>query len=315
MSELPTTKICVKSPAKINLHLEIIGKREDGFHELAMIMQNIDLSDFLEFENNYIGEIELKSDCKDLSLNNDNLIVKAANYIKEISNNSKLGANIFLKKNIPIGAGLAGGSSNAAATLIGLNKLWDLELDYKTILSLSVKLGSDVPFFVNGGCQFCFGRGEILEKYNFNLDYGVILLKNPKISISTSDTYKKYSKKYCSGYYTEFERINAIRNDLRINGLQGFNDLNVSDQMIKVKNDLQVIVQEENDSVRLALYLLSNLKNCLSFSMSGSGPTCFALFKDINKANEVFEQNKKMFNYYGFQAWVCKFINSGITVL
>ena len=83
--------------------------------------------------------------------------------------------------------------------------------------------------------------------------------------------------------------------------------------MIKVKNDLQVIVEKENDSVKQALYLLSNLKNCFSFSMSGSGPTCFALFKDINKANEVFEQNQKIFNNNGFDAWVCKFINSGIT--
>ena len=98
MSRLPATKICVKSPAKINLHLEIIGKREDGYHELAMIMQNIDLSDYIEFENNHIGKIELNSDCKNLSLKDDNLIVKAASYIKEISNNKKLGAKIFLKK-------------------------------------------------------------------------------------------------------------------------------------------------------------------------------------------------------------------------
>ncbi len=147
MSKLSTSKICVKSPAKINLHLEIIGKRKDGYHELAMIMQNIDLSDYLELENKPNGVIKLNSDSNNLSLNNDNLIIKAANYIKEISNNKNLGAYIFLKKNIPIGAGLAGGSSNAAATLLGLNKLWDLKLDYETILSLAAKIGSDVPFF------------------------------------------------------------------------------------------------------------------------------------------------------------------------
>ena len=310
MSKLSTTKICVKSPAKINLHLEIIGKREDGYHELAMIMQNIDLSDYIEFENNRIGEIKLNSNSKDLSLNDDNLIVKAANYIKEISNNKELGANIFLKKNIPIGAGLAGGSSNAAATLVGLNKLWNLKLNCETILSLSAKLGSDVPFFVNGGCQFCFGRGEILENYNIKLNYGVILLKNPNVSVSTADTYKKYSQEFCSKNYTESDRTNAIRNNLRVNG---FNDLNFPSKMRKVKNDLQVIVENENASVKQALYLLSNLQNCFSYSMSGSGPTCFALFKDINNATEVFEQNKKMFNNNGFQAWVCKLINSGIT--
>ena len=312
MSKLSTTKICVKSPAKINLHLEIIGKREDGYHELAMIMQNIDLSDYIEFENNQIGEIKLKSDSKDLSLDEDNLIIKAANYIKDISKNKELGANIFLKKNIPIGAGLAGGSSNAAATLVGLNKLWDLDLDYETIFLLSAKLGSDVPFFIEGGCQFCFGRGEILEKYSSNFDFGVILLKNPNISISTVDTYKKYSQEFCPKYFTETEKTNKIRNDLRVNG---FNDFKLSEQRINVKNDLQVIVERENNSVKKALYLLSNLQNCLSFSMSGSGPTCFALFKDINIASEVFEQNHKIFNNYGFEAWVCKLINSGITFL
>ena len=312
MSKLSTTKICVKSPAKINLHLEIIGKREDGYHELAMIMQNIDLSDYIEFENNQIGEIKLKSDSKDLSLDEDNLIIKAANYIKDLSKNKELGANIFLKKNIPIGAGLAGGSSNAAATLVGLNKLWDLDLDYETIFLLSAKLGSDVPFFIEGGCQFCFGRGEILEKYSSNFDFGVILLKNPNISISTVDTYKKYSQEFCPKYFTETEKTNKIRNDLRVNG---FNDFKFSEQRINVKNDLQVIVERENNSVKKALYLLSNLQNCLSFSMSGSGPTCFALFKDINIANEVFEQNYKMFNDNGFEAWVCKLINSGITLL
>ena len=312
MSKLSTTKICVKSPAKINLHLEIIGKREDGYHELAMIMQNIDLSDYIEFENNQIGEIKLKSDSKDLSLDEDNLIIKAANYIKDTSKNKELGANIFLKKNIPIGAGLAGGSSNAAATLVGLNKLWALDLDYDTIFILSAKLGSDVPFFIEGGCQFCFGRGEILEKYSSNFDFGVILLKNPNISISTVDTYKKYSQEFCPKYFTETEKTNKIRNDLRVNG---FNDFKFSEQRINVKNDLQVIVERENNSVKKALYLLSNLQNCLSFSMSGSGPTCFALFKDINIASEVFEQNHKIFNNYGFEAWVCKLINSGITFL
>ena len=312
MSRLPTSKICVKSPAKINLHLEIIGKREDGYHELAMIMHCIDLFDYIEFENNQIGEIELKSDNKDLSLNEDNLIIKAAKYIKEISNNKKLGANIFLKKNIPIGAGLAGGSSNAAATLIGLDKLWNLNLDFETILSLAARLGSDVPFFVNGGSQFCFGRGEILEKYNSKFDYGVILLKDPKISISTAETYKKYSNEFCSKFYTESNKTNAIRNSLRINGFQ---NQDLTGKLIKVKNDLQDIVEKENDSVRKALFLLSNLKNCFSLSMSGSGPTCFALFKDINKATEVLEHNKKIFKNNGYDAWVCKLINSGISFL
>ena len=166
------------------MHLEVIGKREDGFHELAMIMQNIDLSDYLEFEINNEGLIKLESDCNDLSLSDDNLILKSANLLRKKSN-IDYGANIFLRKKIPIGAGLAGGSSNAAATLIGLNNLWDLKLDQGTLCSLASTLGSDVPFFINGGIQLCFGRGEILENLDSNFDYGVILLKNPLVSVST----------------------------------------------------------------------------------------------------------------------------------
>ena len=139
MQDLAKKKINIKSPAKINLHLEVIGKREDGFHELAMIMQNIDLADYLEFEINNEGLIKLESDCNDLSLSDDNLIVKSANLLRK-KLNIEYGANIFLRKNIPIGAGLAGGSSNAAATLIGLNKLWDLKLDQEKLCSLASNL-------------------------------------------------------------------------------------------------------------------------------------------------------------------------------
>jgi len=311
MQDLAKGKIIIKSPAKINLHLEVIGKREDGFHELAMIMQNIDLSDYLEFEINNEGFIRLESDCNNLSVSDDNLIVKSANLLKKISN-INLGANIFLRKNIPIGAGLAGGSSNAAGTLIGLNKLWNLNLDQNTLSSLSSKLGSDVPFFINGGMQLCFGRGEILEKLNSNFRYGVLLLKNPSVSVSTAETYKKYSIQYCANYYTNTEKIQNIRENLRDNGL---NRLNFSKQNVIIKNDLQLVVENENDSVKQALYLLSNLKNCLTFSMSGSGPTCFALFKDVDTANKELNENYKLFKNKGYDSWVCNFLEEGVTFI
>ena len=219
MKDLAKGKIIIKSPAKINLHLEVIGKRKDGFHELAMIMQNIDLSDYLELEINNEGLIKLETDCNNLNVSSDNLIVKSANLLRK-KLNIDYGANIFLSKNIPIGAGLAGGSSNAAATLIGLNKLWNLNLDKKTLCSLSSKLGSDIPFFIYGGIQLCFGRGEILEKLDSNFEYGVLLLKNPNVSVSTADTYKKYSSSFCDEYLTSKETIEKIRKNLRNNGLK-----------------------------------------------------------------------------------------------
>ena len=311
MQDLAKKKINIKSPAKINLHLEVIGKRDDGFHELAMIMQNIDLSDYLELENNNEGLIILESDCNNLSLSSDNLIVKAANLLKEISN-IDFGANIFLKKNIPIGAGLAGGSSNAAATLIGLNKLWNLNLDQRKLCSLASSLGSDTPFFINGGIQLCFGRGEILEKLNSNFKYGVLLLKNPSVSVSTAETYKKYSYRFCDEYLTSNEIINKTQKKLRDNI---FNKLNNKNQRFTIKNDLQLIVENENESVKQALYLLSNLKNTLTFSMSGSGPTCFALFKDVETAKGELEANNKLFKEKGYDSWVCNLLQEGITLI
>ncbi|MBO8219060.1 4-(cytidine 5'-diphospho)-2-C-methyl-D-erythritol kinase [Prochlorococcus marinus] len=311
MQDLSKGKIILKSPAKINLHLEVIGKRDDGYHELAMIMQNIDLSDYLELEINNEGLIKLESDCNNLSVSSDNLIVKSANLLKKISN-IDFGANIFLRKNIPIGAGLAGGSSNAAATLIGLNKLWNLELDQNTLVSLASSLGSDIPFFINGGIQLCFGRGEILEKLDPNFEYGVLLLKNPSVSVSTAETYKKYSNRFCDEYLTSREMIQKTRKNLRDNGLTG---LNFDNQLISIKNDLQLVVENENDSVKQALYLLSKLKNSLTFSMSGSGPTCFALFKDFETAEKELNANYKLFKDKGYDSWVCKLLEKGITFI
>jgi len=311
MQDLAKRKIIIQSPAKINLHLEVIGKRKDGFHELAMIMQNIDLSDYLELEINNEGLIKLECDSKDLSVSSDNLIVKSANQLRK-NFNVNFGANIFLRKNIPIGAGLAGGSSNSAATLIGLNKLWNLNLDQRKLYSLAAKLGSDIPFFINGGIQYCFGRGEILEKIDSKFQYGVLLLKNPNVSISTAETYKKYSSKFCDEYVTNAKMIQKIRKNLSENGLK---ILNFNNQHISIKNDLQLVVENENDSVKQALYLLSNLKNCLTFSMSGSGPTCFALFKDVETAKKNLKENHKLFKDKGYDSWVCTFLEKGITFI
>ena len=311
MQDLAKGKIIIKSPAKINLHLEVIGKREDGFHELAMIMQNIDLSDFLELEINNEGLIKLETDCSELSISSDNLIVKSANLLRK-KLNIEYGANIFLRKNIPIGAGLAGGSSNAAATLIGLNKLWNLNLDNKKLCSLSSKLGSDIPFFINGGIQLCFGRGEILEKLDSNFEYGVLLLKNPNVSVSTADTYRKYSSSFCDKYFMSEDKIEKIRKNLRDNGLKR---LNFDNENMIIKNDLQLVVEKENDSVKQALYLLSTLKNCLTYSMSGSGPTCFALFKDVETAKKELNSNYKLFKEKGYDSWVCTLLEKGITFI
>ncbi len=310
--EFKNNKITVKSPAKINLHLEVLGKRKDGFHELSMIMQSINLSDYLEMENNNSGELILSTDCNELCSNDDNLIIKAANILIKSSNKKNLGANIYLKKNIPIGAGLAGGSSNAAATLVGLNKLWDLNLNIQTLHELAAEIGSDVPFCINGGSQYCFGRGEILEEFLINPEYAIILLKNPKISISTSEVYGKYSNKFSEHYISSSNSIEEKRKELRD---KGFFRKNIFQEEINIINDLQEIVQNENSSVNESLKVLSSLEKNLCFSMSGSGPSCYAIFENYEEAKKVYRKNYQLFDRLGFNSWVCNFLAQGVHII
>lgn len=310
--EFKNSKITVVSPAKINLHLEVLGKRKDGYHELAMLMQSINLEDYLEIELNASGSINLSSNNTELDLEDDNLIIKTANILRSYYPHRNLGANIFLNKNIPIGAGLAGGSSNAAATLIGLNKLWALNLDQSTLAKFALKLGSDVPFFLEGGSQYCFGRGEILEKYRFDSRFFLIILKNPKVSLSTSEIYKKYCDKFQGTYLINEMQYEGKRNNLRSIDFTYENFLN---RRIKIRNDLQKIVQNENKSVSDALTLFSQIEECICFSMSGSGPSCYGLFNNYEIAKKVYEKNKKLFLSYGYDSWLCEFQSKGIKIL
>ncbi len=310
--EFKNSKITVVSPAKINLHLEVLGKRTDGYHELAMLMQSINLEDYLEIELNASGSINLSSNNTELDLKDDNLIIKTANILRSYQPDRSLGANIFLNKNIPIGAGLAGGSSNAAATLIGLNKLWGLNLDQSTLAKFALKLGSDVPFFLEGGSQYCFGRGEILEKYRFDSRFFVIILKNPKVSLSTSEIYKKYCDKFQGTYLNTEMEYEYKRNNLRSIDFKYDNFLN---RRIQIRNDLQKIVQNENKSVSDALTLFSQIEECICFSMSGSGPSCYGLFENNEVAKKVYEKNKNLFLSYGYDSWLCEFQSKGINIL
>ena len=306
------SKITVVSPAKINLHLEVLGKRKDGYHELAMLMQSINLEDYLEIEINNSGVINLSSNNTELDLKKNNLIIKTANLLKDYYPDRILGANIFLNKNIPIGAGLAGGSSNAAASLIGLNELWNLNIDQATLRRFALKLGSDVPFFLEGGSQYCFGRGEVLEKFRFDSSLFVIILKNPKVSLSTSEIYKKYCDKFQRNYLSSEIEYEGKRNNLRSIDFTHDNFIN---GRIKIRNDLQKIVQNENKSVSYALHLLSKIDECKSFSMSGSGPSCYGLFDNYEIAKKVHDESRKLFLSFGYDSWLCEFQSEGIKVL
>lgn len=182
-------KIKIAAPAKINLFLEILGKRQDGYHEIETVMQEVSLFDYIYMEN-YDKNVVFTCSNPKLSTGEDNLVVKAVRLLQNESKTYR-GVKIHLDKRIPIGAGLGGGSSDAVATLVGLNKLWRIGYDEKQLMSLAGKLGSDTPFFVVGNTAICKGRGEIVTPYPINVSYNYIIIY-PRFEVNTAMVYKNF---------------------------------------------------------------------------------------------------------------------------
>jgi len=179
-------RISLKAPAKINLFLEILGKRDDGYHEIETVMQEIDLVDNLQFEEIRKG-VRLKCSDKNIPSDENNLVCKAANLILNECGIKK-GVLISLEKNIPVGAGLGGGSSDAAATLKALNLLWKIGLNDAELMEFAARLGSDIPFFIKGKTSLCRGRGEKITPIEVERELNYLVIY-PHINISTSTIY------------------------------------------------------------------------------------------------------------------------------
>ena len=250
--------LCVRAPAKINLHLEVLGLRPDGFHELAMVMQSIDLADRLWLRPSADGQISLSCDQPELPTDSTNLIVRAAELLRARSGLVELGAELVLEKRIPIGAGLAGGSSNGAAALVGLNALWGLGFRAEALHAMAAELGSDMPFCLDGGTQFCFGRGERLEPLEAPLKLALLLVKHPQVSVSTPWAYGRCQALRGDFYLQsegEFEqRRQALRQGPLAQGL--VRGLVQGTPLPPLRNDLQAVVEAEVESVRQGLALL-----------------------------------------------------------
>ena len=183
-------KVTVKAPAKVNLTLEVLGKRPDGYHEIASVMQAISLFDILTIRPS--DEIKVLAEIEDLETQ-DNLVYRAAMLLRETSGVSA-GAEIRLDKQIPLAAGLGGGSSDAAATLLGLDRLWGLEPGEGELKELAAQLGSDVPFFVTGGAALVEGRGERVSSVNTPPTFWLVLaFPDHRLENKTATAYKTLS--------------------------------------------------------------------------------------------------------------------------
>jgi len=179
----------VLAPAKLNLFLEVLGRRPDGYHEIESLMVAVNLHDSLTFADDPSGEISLRCNEPTLPVGRDNLVVMAAERLKA-SARSVRGARIVLDKEIPAESGLAGGSSDAAATLVALDRLWDLRLPEERLRELAAEIGSDVTFFIRGPAAVCRGRGERVEPVPLKESYHFVLVR-PPVGISTADVYRR----------------------------------------------------------------------------------------------------------------------------
>lgn len=306
--------LCVRAPAKINLHLEVLGLRPDGFHELAMVMQSIDLADTLRLRPTADARISLRCDRADLPTDGSNLIVRAGELLRSRSGFPELGAEIVLEKRIPIGAGLAGGSSNGAAALVGLNALWGLGFDAETLQAMAAELGSDMPFCLDGGTQLCFGRGERLEPVELAepLRLAVLLIKHPEVSVSTPWAYGRCRAMrgdfYLQGEDDFAQRRQALRQGPLLQALHR------GAALPALRNDLQAVVEPEVETVRQGLALLRQAEGPLAVAMSGSGPSLFALFASLAAAEAALAGLASQLAQAGLEAWCCGFSNRGVSL-
>ena len=281
-----STFLSLKAPAKINWFLEVIGKRADGYHDIASLMQCISLYDNLLFELSDTIEVVSNSD---IALK-DNLVYRAACLLKEYSS-CKQGAKIVLQKDIPIGAGLGGGSSDAAHALLGLNKLWGLGLNKKELSLLGTGLGSDVPFFFDAPFALVEGRGEKVTKYGMDSPV-VLLLVMPPFSVSTLWCYALFDKLNTGELTKKTIDIKLFCRALRSRDFASL--------CAMLSNDLEKVIVESYPVVGEIKSRLLEEGAAIS-AMSGSGPAVFGVFKSKKvaiSAARAIDSDRSLFDWY-----------------
>ena len=266
--------INVKALAKINLGLDVIGKRPDGYHEVRMIMQTIHLYDKLEITRTKEPGISITANLDFLPTDEDNLIYKAARLLIDECHITD-GVAVYLKKHIPIAAGLAGGSTDAAAVLYGMNQLFHLGLKQKRLMELGVKIGADVPYCLMRGTALAEGIGEKLSSI-LPMPKCPVLVAKPAISVSTKTVYENLKL----SDDTKHPDINAQLEAIRKGDLHG-----VARHMGNILETVTVPLYPVIDSIKN--HMMEN--GALSSMMSGSGPTVFGLFEDGETAKAAYE--------------------------
>ena len=273
------------APAKINLHLEILGLRPDNFHELAMVMQSVELADLVEVKDTVDQQIILHCDVPEVPQDQTNLAYRAAALLQQRCGRQD-GVEITLHKRIPMAAGLAGGSGNAAAVLVGLNLLWDLGLTVAELQSIGAELGSDVPFCISGGTAIATGRGEEITNISPLQQGAVVLGKYQSLSVSTPWAYGAYLQQFGDNYAVGDQlmaKSRVIHQSKLIKAIES-QDITTIGQLLY--NDLEKVVLPEYSLVAQLKETFGQTDH-LGVMMSGSGPTVFALAKGLEEAASI----------------------------
>lgn len=271
--------VTLKALAKINLGLDVLGRRENGYHDVRMVMQTIYLYDNVTLEKTEEAGIHLESNLFYLPVDNTNIAYKAAKLLMD-EFDIKEGVRIVLDKHIPVAAGLAGGSANAAAVLVGMNRLFSLGLTQKDLMERGVSLGADVPYCVMRGTVLAEGIGEILTPLP-PLPKCCVLIAKPGISVSTKTVYEKLDSQEIGGH----PDIDGI-----LEGLDNQDIYKVASSMGNVLETVTIgdypIIEEIKDVMKTA--------GALNAMMSGSGPTVFGIFDDRSKAKEAQQKLREL---------------------
>jgi len=267
--------INIQSNAKLNLGLKILNKRDDGYHNISTLIQEIDLYDSIELSTDNSYNITLSLEGITTPSDKDNLCYKAAKLFLDEYNISN-GIHIKLNKSIPIGAGLGGGSSNAANTIKGLYQLFNIDIDNETINNLCSKLGADVPFFINGGLQTSEGIGHDLTPRNFLLEKIYFLIIYPNVQISTQWAYSEYK--------------NYLENTLIQTNFMPLSDkINWS----LLENDFEKVVLSTYPKIKQIKDDLQQSQSLFA-ALSGSGSTMFGVYdnlESVHKTRDLFKEH------------------------
>ncbi|MER3494240.1 MAG: 4-(cytidine 5'-diphospho)-2-C-methyl-D-erythritol kinase [Mastigocladus sp. ERB_26_2] len=301
------------APAKINLYLEIIGDRPDGYHELAMILQSISLADQIDIHAGSTDAIRVRCDHPQVPTDKSNLAYRAAELMAAEFPDAYAkygGVDITITKRVPVAAGLAGGSTNAAAVLVGIDLFTQSELE-----ELGAILGSDVPFCVAGGTAIATGRGEQLSTLAGLNNIYVVLAKYRSLEVSTAWAYKTYRASFGSSYIKDKESLAARADAVHSGGMvKAILHQDVKEIAERLHNDLEKVVLPAYPQVLQLREIFASQENVLGTMMSGSGPSVFALCESKQQAEQVQQRVREAIPDEDLELFVTEFVTHGIKI-